>query len=185
MTSRLPRAEDTLTENHGNKCVLFRIALVLFLSATVWSQGTSPTSDWHERDAEICFRIEKDYSHSLIPNISLLDVPPDKKSESVAKWIEKNRWAEKRRVNGRLALNFLPSQSKPAIYNLHRDFIHFVARASLIDGADPNSSIRFEIHTDRRPLFRSPPLTVQNPAVTIEINLDQQDSPTCDFQPNI
>ena len=174
MTIRLARAEYTLMENHSNKCVLFRTALVLFLSATVWSQGTSPTSGWHERDAEIRFRIEKDYSHSLIPNISLLDVSPDKKSESVAKWIDKNRWAEKRRVNGRLALNFLPSQSKPAIYNLHRDFIHFVARASLIDGADPNSSIRFEIHTDRRPLFRSPPLTVQNPVAEINVAIPPQ-----------
>ncbi|MBL7185647.1 MAG: PKD domain-containing protein [Phycisphaerae bacterium] len=161
-------------ENHGNKHMLFWIALVLFLSVAVRSQGTSSASGWHERDAEIRFRVEKDYTHSLIPNISLLDVPPDKESASVAKWIEEKRWTEKRRVNGKLALNFLPSQSKPATYNLHRDFTHFVARASLIDGADPNSSIRFEIHTDRRPLFRSPPLTVQNPVVEINVAMPPQ-----------
>ncbi len=150
--------------------ILFRIALVSFFSAGVRSQGTSALSVWHEENAELRFRIEKDYSHSLIPNVSLLDFPPDKKSESVAKWIEKNRWSQKPRVNGRLSLNFLPSfSSKPVIYNLHRDFIHFVARGSLIDGADPNTSVRFEIHSDRRPLFRSPPITVQNPVVEINV----------------
>ena len=155
---------------HSYKHLMFWVALVLFLSAGVRSQGSSSTSAWHERDAEIRFRIEKDYSHSLIPNISLLDFPPDKKSESVAKWIEKNRWSQKPRVNGRLSLNFLPSfSSKPIIYNLHRDFIHFVARGSIIDGADPNTSVRFEIHSDRRPLFRSPPVTVQNPVAEINV----------------
>ncbi len=168
MTLRLLTAEDTLMENRRHKHILFWIALVFFLVVAVRSQGSS-ASDWHQGDAELRFRIEKDYTHSLIPNISLLDVVPDKKSESVAKWIEKNRWAEKRRVNGRLALNFIPSQSKPIIYNLHRDFTHFVARGSVIDGADPNTSVRFEVHSDKRPLFRTPPVTVQNPVAEINV----------------
>ncbi|MHC4628823.1 MAG: NPCBM/NEW2 domain-containing protein, partial [Planctomycetota bacterium] len=155
-------------ENRRDKHILFCIALVFFLMVAVRSQGYS-ASDWHQGDAELRFRIEKDYTEALIPNISLLDVVPDKKSESVAKWIEKNRWAEKRRVNGRLALNFIPSQSKPIIYNLHRDFTHFVARGSVIDGADPNTSVRFEVHSDKRPLFRTPPITPQNPVAEINV----------------
>ena len=84
---QLTRAKDTLMEDNDNKHILFWIALVLFFSAGVQSQGTSSSSAWRQKNAELRFRIEKDYTHSLIPSVSLLDVVPDKKSESVGKWI--------------------------------------------------------------------------------------------------
>ena len=51
--------------------------------AAVPSLGESSSSDWHEPLAKVRFRIEKDDNYALIPAISLLDVQPDKKSESV------------------------------------------------------------------------------------------------------
>ncbi|MHC4701926.1 MAG: NPCBM/NEW2 domain-containing protein, partial [Planctomycetota bacterium] len=162
-------------KNHFNKHVMFGVMLLLFLSAGVQAQGSSSLSTWHQKNAELRFRIEKDYTHSLIPSISLLDVTPDKKSASVGKWVEKNRWSQKPRVNGKLCLNFLPAlNSKPVIYNISRDCTHFVARGSFVDGADPNASVRFEVHTDRRPLFRSPPITVRNPVVEINVAIPPQ-----------
>ncbi|MHC4566781.1 MAG: hypothetical protein ACYTE3_13620 [Planctomycetota bacterium] len=132
--------------------------------------GGSASSEWHEPDAKIRFRIEKDDNHSLIPQISLLDVQPDKKSESVWKWIGKSRWTEKRSVNGKRCLNTLPTwSSKPIIYNLHRDIGQFVARGVVTDRADPNTSVRFEVQNDRRTLFRSPPVTVSNPVAEINV----------------
>jgi len=138
--------------------------------AAVPSLGESSSSDWHEPLAKVRFRIEKDDNYALIPAISLLDVQPDKKSESVWKWIQKNRWNEKRRVNGKYCLNLLPTfSSKPIIYNLHRNIGQFVARGTVFDGADPNTSVRFEIQNDRRTLFRSRHVTVRNPVVEINV----------------
>lgn len=150
---------------------LFLPGAVLFcLVAAASSHGGVASSDWHEPQAKLRFRIEKDDEYAMIPAISLLDVQPDKKSESVWKWIEKNRWTEKRKVNGRLCLNALPTfSSKPIIYNLHRDIGQFVARGTITDGADPNTSVRFEIQNDKRTLFRSRPVTVLNPVVEINV----------------
>jgi len=146
------------------------VGVVLILAAAAPSQASSASSDWHEPAAKLRFRIEKDDNHSLIPLISLLDVQPDKKSESVWKWIGKSRWAENRSVNGKRCLNTLPTfSSKPIIYNLHRGIGQFVARGVVTDGADPNTSVRFEIQTDRRTLFRSPPVTVANPIAEINV----------------
>ncbi|HCO96063.1 MAG TPA: hypothetical protein DIU00_19340, partial [Phycisphaerales bacterium] len=60
-------------------------------------------------DAGIRFHIEKDYSHSLVPDVSLLDLPPDKKSKNVKKWINENRWIKRYQINGKLCQNILPS----------------------------------------------------------------------------
>ncbi|MFH1719141.1 MAG: NPCBM/NEW2 domain-containing protein [Planctomycetota bacterium] len=134
--------------------------MAIFSSGAARSEEVASSPSWHVKDAAVRFRVEKDYAKSLIPHVSLLDIQPDKKSESVQKWIEKNRWTDKRRINGRLCLNFLPSfGSKPIIYNLHKDFTHFVARAGIIDGADPNTSVIFEVYADKRLIFRSDPLT--------------------------
>lgn len=149
---------------------IFLLGSFLLFVAGVPSPGGSSSSDWHEPLAKVRFRIEKDDDYALIHAISLLDVQPDKKSESVWKWIQKNRWTENRRVNGRLCLNTLPTfSSKPIIYNLHKDIGQFVARGAVTDGADPNTSVRFEIQNDRRSLFRSRPVTVQNPLVEINV----------------
>jgi len=132
--------------------------------------GGSASSEWHEPQARIRFRIEKDDSRSLIPQVSLLDAQPDKKSESVWKWIQKSRWSEKRRVNGRLCLNTLPTFSeKPIVYNLVREIGQFVARGVVTDGADPNTSVRFEVQNEKRTLFRTPPVTVANPVAEINV----------------
>ncbi|MHC4226101.1 MAG: NPCBM/NEW2 domain-containing protein [Planctomycetota bacterium] len=162
------RARDTRAGTHRR--IVLCIAIALLSSAHGRVEGASTSSDWHEKDASIRFRIEKDYTHSLIPQVSLLDIQPDKKSESVWKWIEKHRWSQKPRVNGRLCLNFIPSfSSKPIIYNLHRDLTHFVARGSIIDGADPNTSVRFQVHADKRPIFRSRPVTVAGPVAEMNV----------------
>ena len=150
--------------------MLSLLGTVLVCVAAAPLFGGSSSSDWHEPNAKVRFRIEKDDNHSLIPLISLLDVQPDKKSESVWKWIQKSRWTEKRRVNGRLCLNTLPTfSSKPIIYNLHRDIGQFVARGVVTDGADPNTSVRFEIQNDKRTLFRSQPVTPASPVVEINV----------------
>lgn len=144
--------------------------LLLCVVAAVPSRGGSALSDWHEPQAKLRFRIEKDDEYAMIPAISLLDVQPDKKSESVWKWIQKNRWTENRRVNGRLCLDALPTfSSKPIVYNLHRDIGQFVAHGVVTDGADPNTSVRFEIQNDKRTLYRSRPVTVLNPVVEINV----------------
>jgi hypothetical protein len=151
-----------------NNTFLF-VAFVILIAALPLPGGSS-SDDWHEPLAKVRFRIEKDDDYALIPAISLLDVQPDKKSESVWKWIQKNRWKEKRRVNGRLCLNALPTfGSKPIIYNLHRNIGRFVARGTVTDGADPNTSVRFELKNDRRTLFRSGHVTVRNPVVQINV----------------
>ena len=62
---------------------LFCTLRVLFLSAGAQATETPTSSGWHVKDAPIRFRIEKDDNRSLIPEVSLLDLPPDKKSESV------------------------------------------------------------------------------------------------------
>jgi len=129
-------------------------------SAAARSEEIASSPSWHVKNAEVRFRVEKDYTKSIIPHISLLDVQPDKKSESVWKWIQKNRWTERRRINGKLCLNALPTfGSRPIIYNLNREVTHFVARAVITDGADPNTSVIFEVYADKRLIYKSEPLT--------------------------
>jgi len=166
---RIGRTKDIMTKVHGYiRYFLLSTFIVLPVSTNVRSQESRTSIPWHIKGAAIRFRIEKDDDYSLIPNVSLLDIEPDKKSANVKKWIEKNRWNERRRINGRLHQNLLPSfGSSPMIYNLHKDFTHFVARAGFIDGADPNASVSFELYADKRLFFRTGPLTMQRPLVEI------------------
>jgi tetratricopeptide (TPR) repeat protein len=145
---------------------------ILCLCAAARSQEAADSLPWHQKNAVLRFRVEKDDTQSLIPNVSLLDVEPDKKSENVKKWIEKNRWDQKPRVEGELCQNFLPSfGSGPIVYNLHKDFTHFVARAAIVDGADPNTAVNFEVYADKRLIFRSGPLTPQQPLAEINAGI--------------
>ena len=164
---------DTKMHTHTDTgYVLLYLLIILCLCANVRSQDAADSLAWHEQDAVLRFRVEKDDTQSLIPNVSLLDVEPDKKSEGAKKWIEKNRWDQKPRVKGELCQNFLPSfGSSPIVYNLHRDFSHFVARAVIVDGADPNTSVIFEVHADKRLIFRSGPLTAGRPTAEIHAGI--------------
>ena len=148
--------------------ILCCAVVVLSITADAMSQEPAGTSGWHENDAGLRFRIEKDYSHSLIPDVSLLDIEPDKKSKNVKKWIDENRWIKRYQINGKLCQNILPSFGSGFItYNLNRDYIHFVARAGIVDGADPNTSVTFEVYADKRLIFRAGPLTPQKPLAEI------------------
>jgi len=146
--------------------------VVLSITAAAISQEPADTSGWHDNDAGLRFRIEKDYAHSLIPDVSLLDIPPDKKSNNVKEWIDKNRWIKRYQINGKLCQNILPSFGSSYItYNLNRDYIHFVARAGIVDGADPNTSVTFEVYADKRLIFRAGPLTPQKPLAEINTSI--------------
>jgi len=124
------------------------------------------------KDAPVRFRIEKDDDQSLIPEVSLLDLPPDKKSESVQKWIKEHRWGERRRFQGKLCQNCLPAfGSKGFKYNLHKDFAHFVARAGIYDSTDPNTVVIFEAYADERRIFRSDRVTRRNPMVEVNAGI--------------
>jgi len=144
-------------------------AVVVFsISASAVSKEPAGAPGWHENDAGVRFRIEKDYSHSLIPDVSLLDIKPDKKSKHVKEWIDKNRWTKRYRINGKLCQNILPSFGSSYItYNLKRDYIHFVARAGIVDRSDPNTSVTFEVYADKRLIFRAGPLTPKKPLAEI------------------
>lgn len=167
LTIRRNTTKAAQTLRHFRK-FLCRALVVLSITASVMSQEPAGTSGWHKNDAGVRFRIEKDYSYSLIPDVSLLDIPPDKKSENVKKWIDKHRWIERHRINGKLCQNFLPSFGSSFItYNLNRDYIHFVARAAIVDRADPNTSVTFEVYADKRLIFRAGPLTPQKPLAEI------------------
>ena len=161
---------DTSPKAAGRgRYLLFAIFLIALLAcANVRAQETATLDSWHVEDAPLRFFIEKDHARSLIPDVSLLDIAPDKKSEAVKKWIDKNRWVDKRRINGELYLSFLPTfGSRPIIYNLHKDFARFVARAGIIDGADPNASVSFEVYADKRLISRAGPLTAARPLAEI------------------
>ena len=144
------------------------VLVVLSITAVAMSQEPAGTFGWHENDAGVRFRIEKDYSHSLVPDVSLLDLPPDKKSKNVKKWIDENRWNKRYQINGKLCQNILPSFGSSYItYNLNRDYIHFVARAGIAERADPNTSVTFEVYADKRLIHRAGPLTPQKPLAEI------------------
>ncbi|MFC1604891.1 NPCBM/NEW2 domain-containing protein, partial [Planctomycetota bacterium] len=148
--------------------ILCLALVVMSITTSAMSQEPAGTSGWHENDAGLRFRIEKDYSHSLIPDVSLLDIPLNKKSKNVKKWIDENRWIKRYQINGKLCQNILPSFGSSYItYNLNRDYIHFVARAGIVDGADPNTSVTFEVYADKRLIFRTGPLTPQKPLAEI------------------
>ena len=149
-----------------------RILMTLFLVASIKAAEVPASSDWHVENAPVRFRIEKDDDQSLIPEVSLLDLPPDKKSESVIKWIKEKRWSEKRRFQGKLCQNCLPAfDSKGFKYNLRRDFAHFVARAGIYDSTDPNTELHFEVYADERRLFRSKSITRRNPIVEVNAGI--------------
>ncbi len=151
-----------------SRYILCCAIVVSSINASAISQEPAGTSGWHENDAGLRFRIEKDYSHSLIPDVSLLDIPPDKKSKNVKEWIDKNRWIKKYQINGKLCQNILPSfGSRYITYNLKRDYIHLVARAGIVDRADPNTSVTFEVYADKRLIFRAGPLTPKRPLAEI------------------
>jgi len=142
------------------KYLLCCVLMAVVTSAAARSGEITSSPSWHAKNAAVRFRIEKDDTKSIIPQISLLDVQPDKKSQNVWKWIQKNRWTERRRVNGKLCLNALTTfSSKPIIYNLNREVTHFVARAVITDGADPNTSVIFEVYADKRLIYKTKPLT--------------------------
>ncbi len=167
LTIRRNTTTAAQTPGHFRKflcCAL--VALSIMTSAM--SHEPTGTTGWHEKDAEIRFRIEKDYSHSLIPDVSLLDIPPDKKSKNVKKWIDEYKWTKRYQINGKLCQNVLPSFGSSFItYNLKRDYIHFVARAGIVDRADPNTSVTFEVYADKRLIFRAGPLTPKRPLAEI------------------
>jgi len=159
------------TPGHFRK-FLCRTLFIFLITAAAMSQEPAGTSGWHENDAGLRFRIEKDYSHSLIPDVSLLDIEPDKKSKNVKKWIDENRWIKRYQIDGKLCQNILPSFGSSFItYNLNRDYIHFVARAGIVDRADPNTSVTFEVYADKRLIFRAGPLTPQNPLAEINTSI--------------
>ncbi len=156
----------------GIGCLLVYPAIILSLCGSVRSQDAAVSIPWHEQSAVLRFRIEKDDTRSLIPNVSLFDVETGEKSADVRKWAEKNRWSDKRRINGQLCLNFVPAfGTTPIIYNLHKDFTHFVARAAIADGADPNTSIAFEVYADKRLIHRAGPLTRERPMAEIQAGI--------------
>ena len=159
------------TTRHFRK-FLCRTLFILSITAAAISQEPAGISGWHENDAGVRFRIEKDYSHSLIPDVSLLDIPPDKKSKNVKEWIDENRWIKRYQINGKLCQNILPSFGSSYItYNLNRDYIHFVARAGIVDRADPNTSVTFEVYADKRLIFRAGLLTPQKPLAEINTSI--------------
>jgi hypothetical protein len=162
---------------HSNlfRSLCWSIPLVLLPAVGVRGQETSDSSVWHVPQADLRIHIEKDNTQSMVPSLSLLDVMPDKSSESVAKWVKKNRWIKKYRVNGKLCLNVLPVlNAKPITYNLHRDVGTFVVRGIVIDDADPNTSVRFQVLTDKRSLYMSDPVTVLNPVAEIYVTIPPQ-----------
>jgi NPCBM/NEW2 domain/PKD domain len=164
--------DTTLHAHKDAGYLLLYLSITVCLCANSWAQEAADSLPWHEKSAVLRFRIEKDNTHSLVPNVSLLDIPPDKKSANVKKWIEKNRWTQKPRVRGELCLNFLPSfGSKPIVYDLARQITHFVARAAIVDGADPNTAVTFEVYADKRLIFRCGPLTPQNPLAEINAGI--------------
>ena len=167
LTIRRNTTKATQTPRHFRK-FMCRALVVLSITASAMSQEPTGISGWHEKDAGVRFRIEKDYSYSLIPDVSLLDIPPDKKSKNVKKWIDEYRWIKRYQINGKLCQNILPSFGSSFItYNLNRDFIHFVARAGIVDRADPNTSVTFEVYADKRLIFRAGPLTPKKPLAEI------------------
>jgi len=151
------------------------IAPLLFWGTVVQAQETQEPPVWHVPQADLRFRIEKDDAQSMVPSISLLDVMPDKASEAVANWVEKNRWTKPYRVNGKLCLNVLPVlDAKSITYNLHPNVGSFVARGVVMDGADPNTSVRFQVLTDKRAIYLSRRVTPQNPVVEIFVIIPQK-----------
>ena len=156
----------------GIGCLLVYPAIVLSLCGSVRPQDAAVSIPWHEESAALRFRIEKDDARSLIPNVSLFDVETGEKSADVKGWAAKNRWSDKRRINGQLCLNFIPAfGTTPIIYNLHKDFTHFVARAAIVDGADPNTSVVFEVYADKRLISRCGPLTRERPVAEIQAGI--------------
>ncbi|HUV64535.1 MAG TPA: NPCBM/NEW2 domain-containing protein, partial [Sedimentisphaerales bacterium] len=156
----------------GVRCLLVCPVIVLSLCGNVRSQDTAASIPWHEKSAVLRFRIEKDDTRSFTPNVSLFDLETAEKSADVKGWAAKNRWSDKRRINGELCLNFIPTfGSRAIIYNLHRDFTHFVARAAIVDGADPNTSVVFEVYADKRLISRCGPLTRENPVAEIQAGI--------------
>jgi tetratricopeptide (TPR) repeat protein len=156
----------------GIGCLLVYPAIVLSLCGNVRPQDAAVSIPWHEQSAALRFRIEKDDARSFIPNVSLFDLETAEKSADVRKWAEKNRWSDKRRINGQLCLNFVPAfGTTPIIYNLHKDFTHFVARAAIVDGADPNTSVAFEVYADKRLISRAGPLTRESPVAEIQAGI--------------
>ncbi|MHC4508734.1 MAG: NPCBM/NEW2 domain-containing protein [Planctomycetota bacterium] len=148
------------------------VVIVLFICGTVQSRDSAVSVPWHEQSAVLRFRIEKDDTHSLVPNVSAFELEPDKKSADVKKWAEKNRWSDKRRIQGQLCQDFLPVfGTKAIIYNLHRDFTHFVGKAAIVDGGDPNASVDFSVYADKRLIFRSGPLTRDKPVAEIHAGI--------------
>ncbi|MEJ2701760.1 MAG: NPCBM/NEW2 domain-containing protein [Sedimentisphaerales bacterium] len=161
-----------MTTAKGRLGYLLCCATILLSPDGVPAADAPTSSGWHVKSAPIRFHIEKDDDQSLIPEISLLDLPPDKKSEAVQKWIEEHRWGERRRFQGKLCLNCLPAfGSKGFKYNLNRDFTHFVSRAGIYDSTDPNTVVVFEVHADDRVLFRSDPVTRRNRMVEINVGI--------------
>jgi len=155
--------------------VLLCVAVILYVSVPVCAQDATAVSPWHEPRADICFRIEKDESQALVPSLSLLDVAPDRPSEAVGRWVARNKWSKTCRVNGKLCLNFLPVlNDTPIVYTLHPNVGYFMARGAVIDGADPNTSVRFQVLTEKRALFTSRPVTVQHPVVEIYVKIPPQ-----------
>ncbi len=153
-------------------CLLLYLLSVLCFCADVRATEASTSSGWHVKNAPIRFRVERDDDQSLIPEVSLLDLAPDEKSEAVKKWIDKNRWSEKRLFQGKLCQNCLPAFGSNGFkYDLHRDFAQFVSRAGIYDSTDPNTVVVFEVYADERRIFRSDPVTRSNPMVEINAGI--------------
>ncbi|MBN2314964.1 MAG: NPCBM/NEW2 domain-containing protein [Sedimentisphaerales bacterium] len=149
-----------------------RFLITLFLVASVQAGDAPTSSNWHVKNAPVRFRIEKDDDRSLIPEVSLLDLTSDIKSESVQNWIKENRWSEKRQFQGKLCQNCLPAFGSNGFKcNLNRDFTHFVARAGIYDSTDPNTVLHFEVYADERRIFRSKSITRRNPIVEVNAGI--------------
>ncbi len=141
--------------------LLFAAAAALFVCNVSPAAEAERSVPWHLEEAELRFRIEKDNTYSLIPDVHLSDL--NKKKKWTGSYYRLNGKVYKKGIN-----MTCPGEVSYKHEKQHR---RFVALAGLNDRADPDMSVSFEIYADKRRVYKSELLTKYMPPLEINVGI--------------
>jgi hypothetical protein len=147
------------------RAVLFVCAVMALLICDTGRAGENARSvPWHLDKAAFRIRIEKDPAYAQAPDVHLSD---SRKSKNERQWN-----GSYYRLNGKVYKKGITlSCPKSVKYKHKKEYRRFVALAGLVDRADPNTSVRLEVHADKRRIFKSEPITKYMQPIEINVGL--------------
>ncbi|MBN1846146.1 MAG: NPCBM/NEW2 domain-containing protein [Sedimentisphaerales bacterium] len=135
------------------------------------ASAQSLSASWHIPQANLRFRLERDFAYADLPDVSLLSLDrqaPSADSGGIRAYQPGS--PSTFRLRDRLYTQGI-AQTSPGrlVYAVRPDYDRFVARLGLDDRTGEGTTIRCAVYADQLSLFQSDPLTVKDPPLDINV----------------